>query len=96
MKSISPLKVSLALTIASMLSACATGDLADNLYQPNFGVRTLNPEDNVDARLLTNGLYAPKPFGVSPYAAAPYAAPCLTAESRCSQQSLSTWTSHDP
>ena len=96
MKSISTIKLSLALMIASTLSACATGNLADNLYQPNFGVRTLNSEDNVDARLLTNGLYAPKPFGVSPYAVAPYAAPCLTAESRCSRQSLSTWTSQDP
>jgi hypothetical protein len=96
MKSISTIKSLLALVTASTLSACATGDLADNLYQPNFGVRTLNSEDNVDARLLTNGLYTPKPYGVSPYAAAPYAAPCLTAEVRCSQQMLSTWTSQDP
>ena len=35
---------------------------------------------------LQNGLYAPKPFGVSPYAISPYASPCLTAEYRCTQQ----------
>jgi hypothetical protein len=96
MKSISVIKLLLALTIASTLTACATGNLADDLYQPNFGMRMLNSEDNVDSRLLTNGLYVPKPFGVSPYAAAPYSPACLTAEVRCSQQSLSTWTSHDP
>ena len=96
MNSNSAIKLTLALSFASALAACATGDLADDLYRPNFGVRPLNGENNVDSRLLTNGLYAPKAFGVSPYAAAPYAAPCLTAEFRCSQQSLSTWSSHDP
>ncbi len=96
MKSTSMIKLLLALAITSALSACATGNLADDLYQPNYGVRMLNSEDNVDSRLLSNGLYSPKPFGVSPYAAAPYAAGCLTAEFRCSQQALSTWTSQDP
>ncbi len=96
MNSISAIKLVSALFAASTLSACATGNLADDLYRPNFGVRALNSDDNVDSRLLMNGLYAPKPFGVSPYAAAPYASPCLTAEFRCSQQSLSTWSSQDP
>jgi hypothetical protein len=96
MNSISTIKLILALAIASTLSACATENLADDLYKPNFGVRSLNSDENVDSRLLMNGLYAPKPFGVSQYAAAPYAASCVTAEFRCSQHSLSTWSSQDP
>ena len=61
------------LIIASTLSACATEDMTSELSQPNYGLRRLNSEENVDSRLLMNGLYAPKPFGVSPYAVTPYA-----------------------
>jgi hypothetical protein len=93
---ISTFKLISALVVVSTLSACASGNFADDLYKPNFGVRALNPDENVDSRLLMNGLYSPKQFGVSPYAASPYAPSCLTAEFRCSQQSLSTWSSHDP
>jgi hypothetical protein len=91
-------KVKLISTLIAVLtlSACATGNLSGDLYEYNYGMRALNPNDNVDSRLLMNGLYSPKPFGVSPYAAAPFAPSCLTAEFRCSQQSQSTWSSYDP
>jgi hypothetical protein len=85
-----------ALIIAATLSACASEDMASALSQPNYGRRLLNSDENVDSRLLLNGLYAPKPFGVSPYAATPYAPSCLTAEYRCSQQAQSAWSSFDP
>jgi hypothetical protein len=80
---------------AGALSACAT-NLSSSLYEPNFGMRQMNWGENVDERLLQNGLYAPKPFGVSAYAISPYASPCLTAEYRCSQQAQSAWSSFDP
>ncbi len=83
------------LITASFLAACAD-NLASELYKPNFGMRPLNSDENVDSRLLMNGLYAPKPFGVSPYAAAPYVPLCASAEYRCSQQAQSTWSSFDP
>jgi hypothetical protein len=82
--------------IATTLTACATENLASELYKPNFGMRQLNSDENVDSRLLMNGLYAPKPFGVSPYAVAPYAPACVSAESRCMQQAQSAWSSFDP
>ena len=91
-----PVKLIPVLIIASTLSACATEDLASELSQPNYGRRQLNSDENVDSRLLMNGLYAPKPFGVSPYAVTPYAPACLTAEYRCSQQARSAWSSFDP
>jgi hypothetical protein len=96
MNPISSIKLISALIAVSALAACASGNFADDLYKPNYGVRSLNSDDNVDSRLLMNGLYAPKAFGASPYAATPYAPSCLTADFRCSQQSLSTWSSHDP
>jgi hypothetical protein len=96
MNPIGKFKLISALMVVLSLSACATGNLSGDLYETNYGVRALNSDDNVDSRLLMNGLYSPKPFGVSPYAAAPFAPSCLTAEFRCSQQSLSTWSSHDP
>jgi hypothetical protein len=96
MKTTRTIELLVAAILASTLSACATGNLADDLYKPNFGMRALNPDENVDSRLLMNGLYAPKPFGVSPYAAAPYAPSCITAEFRCSRQSLAAWSSGDP
>ena len=95
MRLINPVKLIPVLIVASTLSACATEDMTSELSHPNFGRRWLNSDENVDSRLLMNGLYAPKPFGVSPYAATPYA-PCLTAEYRCSQQALSAWSSFDP
>ena len=82
--------------IAAMLSACVTENLAAQLYQPNYGLRPLHSEENVDSRLLMNGLYAPKPFGVSPYAVTPYAPACVSAEFRCTQQAQSAWSSFDP
>ena len=93
---INPVKWIPALIVASTLSACATKDMASELSQPNYGLPRLNSEENVDSRLLMNGLYAPKPFGVSAYAATPYAPLCLTAEYRCSQQARSAWSSFDP
>lgn len=81
--------------LAASLSACAT-DYVSSLHGPNFGMRALNPDQNVDSRLLMNGLYAPKPFGVSPYAISPYTSPCLTADYRCAQQTQSHWSSSDP
>ncbi len=85
-----------AVIIAATLSACATDNLASELYKPNFGMPQLNSDENVDTRLLMNGLYAPKPFGVSPYAVAPYAPACVSAEARCMQQAQSAWSSFDP
>lgn len=82
--------------VALALSACATEDMSSELYKPHFGIRQLNSDENVDPRLLMNGLYAPKPFGVSPYAATPYAPTCLSAEYRCSQLAQSAWSSFDP
>lgn len=82
--------------IAATLSACVTENLASQLYLPNYGMRPLNSEENVDSRLLMNGLYAPKPLGVSPYAVAPYAPACVSAEFRCTQQAQSAWSSFDP
>jgi hypothetical protein len=96
MKLINPVKLILAFIIASTLSGCATEDMTSELSQPNYGRRQLNGDDNVDSRLLMNGLYAPKPFGVSPYAATPYAPPCVTAEYRCLQQAQSAWSSFEP
>lgn len=84
------------LLIGATLAACATEDLSSELYKPNFGLRALNSDENVDSRLLMNGLYAPKPFGISPYAATPYAPSCVSAEYRCSQQAQSAWSSFDP
>jgi hypothetical protein len=96
MKLRSPVKLILPLIIASTLSGCATEDMTSELSQPNYGRRQLNGDDNVDSRLLMNGLYAPKPFGVSPYAATPYAPSCVTAEYRCSQQAQAAWSSFEP
>ena len=96
MKLINPVKMILAFIIASTLSGCATEDMTSELSQPNYGRRLLNSDDNVDSRLLMNGLYAPKPFGVSPYAATPFAPSCVTAEYRCSRQAQSVWSSFEP
>ena len=96
MRPINPVKWIPAIIIASTLSACATEDMASELSQPNYGLPRLNSEENVDSRLLMNGLYAPKPFGVSAYATTPYAPSCLAAEYRCSQQARSAWSSFDP
>lgn len=41
------------------LAACATGDYASQLSQPNFGVRVL-PSFNLDSSAVLNGAYAPK------------------------------------
>jgi hypothetical protein len=96
MKLMNPGKLILAVIIASTLSACATEDMSSQLSRPNYGRRQLNSDENVDSRLLMNGLYAPKPFGVSPYAATPYAPSCSSAEYRCTQRAQSAWSSFDP
>jgi hypothetical protein len=96
MRLIDPVSLIPVLIIGSTLSACVTEDMTSELSQPNFGRRQLNSDENVDSRLLMNGLYAPKPYGVSPYAATPYSFPCSTAEFRCSQQAQSAWSSFDP
>jgi hypothetical protein len=42
------------------LSACAT-DFVSQLYQPNYGIRSLKyTESDVDPTLLMNGTYASK------------------------------------
>jgi len=73
------------------LSACATEDYAAELGQPNFGRRALISDENVDARLLSNGLYASKPYTLTPYASS-----CLTGNYGCSQRTQSSWSSFDP
>lgn len=73
------------------LSACATEDYAAELGQPNFGRRALISDENVDARLLSNGLYASKPYALTPYAPS-----CLTSNYSCSQRTQSSWSSFDP
>jgi hypothetical protein len=82
--------------VAASLCACVSENLASELYKPNFGLPALNSDENVDSRLLMNGLYLPKPFGVSPYAVAPYAPACVSAEARCMQQTQGAWSSFDP
>jgi hypothetical protein len=96
MKLKNPVKLILAFVIASTLSGCVTEDMTSELSKPNYGRRQLNSDENVDSRLLMNGLYAPKPFGVSPCAATPYAPSCVTAEYRCSQQGQAAWSSFEP
>ncbi len=89
------MKLISSLIICLALSACAA-DYVSQLSGPNYGLHVLNSDENVDSRLLMNGVYAPKPFGVSPYAATPYAPSCLTAEYRCSPQAQSAWSSFEP
>jgi hypothetical protein len=71
------------------LSACAT-DYASQLYQPNYGVRSLKyTESNVDPTMLMNGTYASKQMN-GLYGSRAF---CLT-DSRCSpqaQQSSPGW-----
>ena len=69
-----------------VLSACATENLTSEMYQQNFGLRELNGADNVDPKLLENGVYAPR-F---------YTSTCLTADYRCAHQQQQTWSSFDP
>jgi hypothetical protein len=71
------------------LSACAT-DYASQLYQPNYGVRSLKyTESNVDPAMLMNGTYASKQMN-GLYGSRAF---CLT-DYRCSpqaQQSSPGW-----
>jgi hypothetical protein len=71
------------------LSACAT-DYVSQLYQPNYGLRSLHyTEGNIDPTLLMNGTYASKQMN-GLYGSR---ALCLT-DYRCSpqmQQSSSGW-----
>jgi hypothetical protein len=77
------------LIICLGLSACAT-DFVSQLYQPNYGIRSLKyTESDVDPTLLMSGTYASKQMnGV--YGSRAF---CLT-DNRCSpqpQQSSSGW-----
>jgi hypothetical protein len=69
-----------------VLSACATENYTSEMYQQNFGLLQLNDADNVDAKLLENGLYAPR-----------FSTPsCMTADYRCARQAQETWSAFDP
>jgi hypothetical protein len=96
MKLINDIKFIPVVIVGLTLAACATEGYVSELYKTNYGMRELNPDENVDPRLLMNGLYSPKPYGVGPYAANPYAPPCLTADYRCLRQAQSSWSSFDP
>jgi hypothetical protein len=71
------------------ISACAT-DYTSQLYEPNYGIRTLKySEGDVDPTLLMNGIYASKQMS-GLYGSRAF---CLT-DYRCSpqaQQSSSGW-----
>ena len=73
-KQISPLILCFA------LAACATGDYAAQLSQPNFGLRVL-PSFNLDSSALMNGVYAPKFLQSS----------CIDADHGCSPQLQQRW-----
>jgi hypothetical protein len=79
------------LIICFGLSACAT-DYASQLYEPNYGIRSLKyTEENVDPTLLMNGSYASKQM--NGLYVRPLGAFCLT-DYRCSpqvQQTTSGW-----
>ncbi len=96
MKLVGSLKFIAVFAFGLTLSACVTEDFASDLNKPNFGLRELNPENNVDARLLQNGLYLSKPYAISSYAANPFAPSCLSADYRCLRQAQSSWSSFDP
>jgi hypothetical protein len=74
------------------LSACAT-DYTSQLYEPNYGIRTLKySEGDVDPTLLMNGTYASKQMN-GLYGSKSLGVFCLT-ENRClpqAQQSSSGW-----
>jgi hypothetical protein len=92
MKLISNIKFIPVAIIGLALGACAaTGDYVSDLYKPNFGRLELNSDENVDARLLMNGLYSSTPHEISPYTAS-----CATASFRCLQRAQSSWSSFDP
>lgn len=56
------MKLISSLGLCLALSACAT-DYASQLSEPNYGLRVLNSENNVDPTLLMNGVYASRPAG---------------------------------
>jgi hypothetical protein len=69
-----------ALIVCLGFSACAT-DYGSQLYQPNYGIRSLKyTESNVDPTLLMNGSYASKQMNGF-YGSRAF---CLT-DYRCSQ-----------
>jgi hypothetical protein len=80
------LKVLSVCIFGMVLSACATENYTSQMYQENFGRMQLNDDVNVDAKLLQNGLYAPR-FSTSS---------CLTADYRCARQQQETWSAFDP
>jgi hypothetical protein len=96
MKFVTNLKLLAVFFFGLALSACATENLASDLYRPNFGLRALNPDENVDPRLLQNGLYLSKPFAPTPYAASPFTPSCVSADYGCLRQAQSSWSSFDP
>jgi hypothetical protein len=56
------MKLISSLGLCLALSACAT-DYASQLSEPNYGLRVLNSENNVDPTLLMNGVYPSRPAG---------------------------------
>lgn len=73
------------LVAVTLLSACATGVLVSDLYEPNFGVRAFPHFDaavDPDPMAITNGLYAPRPLQNLCY--------------RCYSQSQLDWTGWSP
>jgi hypothetical protein len=81
------------LTVCLALSACAT-DYASQLYEPNYGVRSLHyTESDIDPTLLMNGTYASKQM--NGLYSRPLGAFCLT-DYRCSQQAQQSSHGWDP
>jgi hypothetical protein len=80
------------LIVCLALSACAT-DYTSQLYEPNYGIRTLKySEGDVDPTLLMNGTYASKQMN-GLYGSKSLGVLCLT-DYRCSpqaQQSSNGW-----
>jgi hypothetical protein len=80
------------LVVSLGLSACAT-DYTSQLYEPNYGVRTLKySEGDVDPTLLMNGAYASKQM--NGFYGSKYLGPFCLTDSRCSpqaQQSSAGW-----
>jgi hypothetical protein len=75
------------------LSACAT-DYVSQLYQPNYGLRSLHyTEGNIDPTLLMNGAYASKQM--NGLYVRPLGAFCLT-DYRCSPQAQQSSSGWDP
>ena len=88
------MKLISSLIVCLALSACAT-DYASQLYEPNYGIRTLKySEGDVDPTLLMNGTYASKQMN-GLYGSKSLGVFCLT-DYRCSQQAQQSSHGWDP